>query len=843
MPQLPLVRPLLLLLSIAAPGPAAAAAIADLSDEQVRRFLEEGPALLLPSAERAELGAAPPDQRRGRIAAFLARDPVPETPDNELALGLERRRMRVAAEHLSPFDDRGRIVFLRGAPDERRQVECAETYRQLELWRWGAEPGARWAVFFRPAVGRHHRLWRPTDSKRVLYTDEMQYLLDQVEELRRQFGVRVRGKRPDLFFCKDAKELDRITGVDGLTGFKQDRMKDADADALLAPPADLAAWAREAAATRLAGDAVELPGPELRVSFPARRDQRLVVRLRLDVPASSALQPVESGGGKEMRFAVFGSIDRPDGVFEQFRNRFLFAPPAPGAPAILIVERALRPNERFVVRLEVREESSGRVAFLERGFTVPAEPVPGPEPVPAGAVAGLDLGLTRLEGRDSIVLLPPTQDVVFGLFRADAIVVGERIRRVVFSLDGKPQFTRTGPPWSAELRLPNIPRETIVRAEALDSGGAVIAVDEVLLNEPQSEARVRLLEPPRGKRATGRVRARAAVVVPEGRRVERVEFKLNDEVVARLEQPPWEATVDVAPDADLAYLTVTAFYDDGMHVEDFRVLNSTDFVEEVEVDLVELYATVLDGAGNPVGGLEAEDFEVRDNGRPQAVQRFEMVRELPLTLGLVLDTSGSMREALVEAKLAATDFLAGVMTPRDRCFAVAFAERPAMLMPLTSDAHALETAFRDLPALGATSLHDALVYALYQFRGVRGRKAMVLLSDGDDTSSLVPWEDSLAFAERSGVAIYTVGLDVGSGSFGIRRKLEKLASETGGRTYFVERASELAGVYAQIDRELRSQYLLAFSPDPPAKEGERHALEVKVRGGKGKARAARGYTP
>jgi VWFA-related protein len=220
-----------------------------------------------------------------------------------------------------------------------------------------------------------------------------------------------------------------------------------------------------------------------------------------------------------------------------------------------------------------------------------------------------------------------------------------------------------------------------------------------------------------------------------------------------------------------------------------------------------------------------------------------MVRELPLTLGLVLDTSGSMREALVEAKLAAADFLAGVMTPRDRCFAVAFAERPAMLMPLTSDAHALETAFRDLPALGATSLHDALVYALYQFRGVRGRKAMVLLSDGDDTSSLVPWEDSLAFAERSGVAIYTVGLDVGSGSFGIRRKLEKLASETGGRTYFVEKASELAGVYAQIDRELRSQYLLAFSPDPPAKEGERHALEVKVRGGKGKARAARGYTP
>ena len=339
------------------------------------------------------------------------------------------------------------------------------------------------------------------------------------------------------------------------------------------------------------------------------------------------------------------------------------------------------------------------------------------------------------------------------------------------------------------------------------------------------------------------MRARAAVVVPEGRRVERVEFRLNDELVESLPRPPWETVVDVAPGAELSYLTVTAFYDDGSHVEDFRVLDAVDFVEEVEVELVEVYATVLDSDGNPVGGLGAADFEVRDNGRAQAIQRFEHVSGLPLTLGLALDTSGSMKEALAEAKLAATAFLAGVMSPRDRCFAVAFAERPALLMPLTSDAHALETAFRDLPALGNTSLHDALVYSLYQFRGVRGRKAMVLLSDGDDTSSLVPWEDAVAFAERSGVAIYTVGLDVGSGSLGIRRKLEKLASETGGRTWFVEKASELAGVYEQIDRELRSQYLLAFSPDPPAREGERHGLEVRVLGGKGKARAARGYTP
>jgi len=174
---------------------------------------------------------------------------------------------------------------------------------------------------------------------------------------------------------------------------------------------------------------------------------------------------------------------------------------------------------------------------------------------------------------------------------------------------------------------------------------------------------------------------------------------------------------------------------------------------------------------------------------------------------------------------------------------VGFAQRPSLLMPLTSDAMAVEAAFRDLPAIGNTSLHDALVYSLYQFRGIRGRKALVLLSDGDDSSSLVTFEDALAFAQRSGVAIYTIGLDIGKLSLGIRDKLDRLATETGGRTFYIERADELASVYGEIERELRSQYFLAFAPDPAPKEGERHTLDVEARGGKLKARAARGYTP
>jgi Ca-activated chloride channel family protein len=819
--------------SPAPPAPAAEPA------EAARQFFEEGPALLVPEAERQRLAAAPEAERIAFARDFLARDPLPETPDNELVAAIAARRRRMAAEKLSPFDDRGRLIFLHGPPTDRHQVECATAFVPIEVWTWGQGAQARQVVLYRPSVDRHFRRWLPTDSKRPLYSEEMEYLIEQVEELRRM-GARIRGKRPDLAFCDDAALLDRVTGVRGLHDFEPGRMRDADVEARFAPPADLAAWARAALAESTAGEPPALPAPEVAVSYPARRDQRLVARLRLDLPPDS-LVAAEAGSGREMRVALTGTIERPDGIFEEFRTRFVFAPPAPGTPVVLLVERALRPQERFVARLEVRDETSGKVAWLSRELAVPAEPTAEPEPAPAGAVVGQDLGLSRLTGRDSLVLLPPTSDVVFGLYRADAIVVGDRIRKVVFYLDGKPQFTRSAPPWSAELRLPNIPREALVRAEGQDESGAVVAADEVLLNEPQGEARVRLLEPPRGRKLSGEVRARAAVVVPEGRRVERVEFKVNDAVVATLERPPWETRITVPGGTELAYLTVSALYDDGTRVEDFRVLNSTEFFEQVEVDLVELFVTVTDRDGQLVENLTAADFSLRDNDRAQEISKFELVRELPLTVGLVLDTSGSMAERLAEAKRAASDFLANVITPKDRCFAVGFAERPALLMPITSDARGIEVSFRELPAIGATSLHDALVFSLYQMRGVRGRRALVLLSDGDDTSSLVPWQDAMSYAQRAGVAIYAIGLDIGAGSLGVRRKLENLAAETGGRALFVERASDLAGAYETIERELRSQYFLAFAPQPAPKEGERHELEVEVRGGH-RVRTARGYT-
>lgn len=823
------------------PAPAVAVASpAEMEREEVRQFLDEGPGLLLPTDERERLAAAPVEEALAAARQFLARDPVPETAENELVQAVERRRRVVYGESITLRDDRGRLLFLLGAPREREKVECGETFRPLELWSYGPVEAPRTVVLVKPKPDRYYIAWRPTESKRTLYTEGMEYYLEQWDELR----GRVSGKRPDLQMCKATKSIDQITGVAGLFGFAAQRMTDAQVEAFFAPPKDLAVWAR-AALAEAAPEGEPLPVASSTISFPERRDQRLLVRLRVELPAGVGLGVAEEKSGREARLSLAGSIEAAGAPFEEFRNRFILPPPQEDQPILLIGERSLRSGGPYVVQLELRDEVSGRIAFLARGFEVPREPVPEPATAPPGAqvVIGEETGLTRARARDALLLLPPTSDVVFGLWRAEVLVVGEKIQKVAFYVDGQRSLVRASPPWSAELRLPNLPSEIVVRAEGLDEQGTVVAADEVLLNEPQGAASVRLLAPGRGQRVSGRIRARAAVVVPEGKRLEVVEFRLNNELLASLTQPPFETLVDVPPPGEPAYLTVSAIYLDGTRVEDFRILNGPQFLEQIQVDLVELYTSVLDREGHPVDGLAAEDFTILDRGRPQKVERFEQVRDLPLSVGIVLDTSGSMRESIGEAKHAAADFLAAVVRPTDRCFAVGFSARPRLLMPLTPDAHAVEVAFRDLPAFGETALHDALVFSLYQLRGIRSRKALVVLSDGDDNSSLVGYQDALEFARRSGASIYTIGLDIGGASVGVRGKLEKLAEETGGRAYFVGRADELANAYAAIERELRSQYLVAFAPDPPGKSGEFSPIEVKVQGGRLKVRAPRGYYP
>jgi VWFA-related protein len=872
------------LLPAATPARAAEEDAVLLWPEEQRAFLQDGPGLLLTAEQREALLALDEAGREAFIRDFLARDPLPATPDNELAAAIERRRALAAAEFLSPRDVRARLLFLNGEPAERLLVDCGNAYKPLEIWGYPAgldergEPRRRELVVYRFKPGQGYRLWTPIDGKRALYAPEMEYWLEQLEELR----GRIRAVRFDKQVCPEAVRVDRATGVDGLFGFLPGRPTGPELERFLAAPEDLAAWAKAALAAAPAKPPPALLAAEgIELFFPDRRGQRLLARMLLVLPPGAAQastpgvepakseaagdkKPVPAGARQEesavpapapaappasdkpeLRLAVQGLLEQEGQAFEEFRVRYRLEPPGEGVPLALAMERALRPGGTFLLRLEVTDEVSGRKARLARGFKVPRAPQEQAQPaLPEQVVVALgeDLAELRIAGRDSLVLVPPEEDVVLGLWRAEALVTGARIEKVVFLVDGEVQLTRTRRPFTAEVRLAEFPSEQVVRAEGYDAAGELVASDELVINQPRGALKVTILEPPRGARASGRTRARAEIAVPDGRRLQAVEFRVNDQTVASLTRPPWQADVDVPAGEGIVYLSIVAVLDDGTRAEDTRFLNAPANLDNIDVTLVELYTTVTDRSGQPALGLGVADFEVLEAGKPQAITKFELVEDLPLSVGMVIDTSGSMVSSLVEAQRAAADFLRNVMTPRDHAFALSFADKPVLLMPPTDDVEGVIGTLHGLQAAGYTSLHDALVTSLYYFRGVRGQRALVLLSDGDDTASHTPFREALEYARRSGVAVYTIGLAVSPLSADIRRKLSMLSNETGGRSFFVEKAGQLVGVYEEIEKELRSRYYLAYTPSGAASGAGFRPVEVKVRNGL-KARTIRGYYP
>ncbi len=808
---------------------------------------------------------------------------------------------------------RAQLTFLDGAPAERAILDCGTAFKPIEVWTYksGADASGRAGsiVVYRPEPDEPFRAWTPNDGKRALYTAEMEYWLEQWEELH---GVV--GRRFDLQVCKQAQLIDRVTGIAGLTGKRGGggdsaaaaqhaygkRPGSQEGEGLLDPPGDLARWAREAAATPVGDLPAALAVRSLELQFPEWDGQRILARAIAEVVATgrvteerpaaatgtatggaasdTAPATAAAGAGKQfVGLTIEGAVENAGHIFESFRVRYRLPAPAAGQPVTLALDRPLRPRRAFVLRMKIRDDGNGAEAHVARGFVVPPHPITPPAALAAGGAGGAGgaaggagaasgtgagtglrpsmplgeqdraaqqrLGSQSLLQNDTVTLVPPEDDVVFGLWRAEALITGHQIVKVVFSVDDKPQFTRHSPPYSVELRLKRLPTEQVVKADGYDVQGRLISSDQLVLNQPHGGLAVAIQQPARGARPAGRIEAVAEVTVPSERRVELVEFRINDKLVAKVTRPPWTAAIDMPAQGDTVYLTVAAQLDDGTRAEDVRFLRSPSYVEELAVNLVELYTTVLDGSGQLARGLTADDFEVLENGQPQKIAKFELVENLPLTLGILIDTSGSMASSLGEAQRAAGGFLERMVRPGDRCFTLTFSDRPVLRMPLTDDPRAAAQSLERLQADGSTSIHDALVHSLFYYRGTHGQRALVLLSDGDDNTSQLTYDEALEYAKRSGVAIFTIGLKIPAHSLGIRRKLDRLGETTGGRVFYVSKAAELAGVYAEIERELRSRYLLAFQSGLQAGAAGYRQVEVKMRKPGLKARTARGYYP
>ena len=181
-----------------------------------------------------------------------------------------------------------------------------------------------------------------------------------------------------------------------------------------------------------------------------------------------------------------------------------------------------------------------------------------------------------------------------------------------------------------------------------------------------------------------------------------------------------------------------------------------------------------------------------------------------------------------------------VMRGSDKAFIVAFDSTPRVLQTWSSHSAELFAALAKMQARDQTALYDAIVYSLYNFTGVRGQRALVVVTDGKDTSSRFTYEQALEYAHRSGVPIYAIGIGIRDLDISTRFNLSRICTETGGNAFFIDPATDLASAYAEIADELRSQYIIGFYP--PEKSGSKwHEVSVQVDGGK--AKTVRGYYP
>jgi Ca-activated chloride channel homolog len=268
------------------------------------------------------------------------------------------------------------------------------------------------------------------------------------------------------------------------------------------------------------------------------------------------------------------------------------------------------------------------------------------------------------------------------------------------------------------------------------------------------------------------------------------------------------------------------------------------------IDIVSLNVTVTDGTNRYITDLEQNEFSVFEDGVKQELTFFNR-RPQPIALSLLLDSSASMEEKLSTLQSAAISFVKR-LKPNDLAQIIDFDSRVEIKQPFTSNQAELEKSIAQTSAGGSTSLHNAIYIALKELRKVKAvneedvrRQALIVFSDGEDTSSLVSFDEVLDVAKRSETAIYAIALrGVDTQTKGFREAefvLRTLAQETGGRAFFPVKLEDLNGVYSQIADELASQYTLGYTSKNVRRDGAWRRLVVQIARPSITPRTKRGY--
>ncbi len=761
-------------------------------------------------------------QREAFIARFWRqRDPRPETAENEF-LEEWRRRLTMAEEQFGGLDsDRARAMLLIGLPELILGDLCPELLRPLEAWYYPASesfPEGFFLFFLLPTAeaGGPIIQWAPDESSATLFES---------------ISTPAAGERRSWLIqrCTRGREADRA--LDLVIGWQD--LADA-GDVLPSPPEP---WVDEFLdrTTDLDPETPALTAA-LELRYPGQSGEKTVVQMEITIPSEVAVPTA----GDQSRFSLRldGEVLRRETLFDQFRFDFELPVLEIQDDAIpLAFQRDLLPGD-YTLILRLLDRVSGHAFRSEGPLHVPAPEATGPLPDDALAEANAILGT----GDHRIKILPLPEQLLTGRVRVEAQAMGGDIGKVSFVLNDRPVMSKTRPPYSLEIDLGHAPRLHWLEAIALDVGGQELARDRVPINAGPHRFSVRLVEPRSGERYIGSLRAAAEVHLPAGEELEKVDFYLNETRLASLYQPPFVQPLALPQNRRITYVRAVAYLVDGNATEDLVFVNAPKEMAHLRINMVELFTTVSDKKGQPVEGLTAEDFTVHEEGERQALHRFELVQDLSIHAGVILDASTSMQEELEEAVAGALEFFDGVIQPKDRAAVVVFNDEPVLKVPFTNSLEVLTEGLEDVESEGETVLYDTLVYALHYFAGIRGKRALVLLSDGEDSASSYSFAETLEFAQRSGVAIYTIALGLDRRQVESRNVLQRLARETGGGFFSIASARELEKIYAAIERELRSQYLLAYQSTHEV-GGDFRRVEVDVAADGLKVKTIPGYYP
>ncbi len=444
------------------------------------------------------------------------------------------------------------------------------------------------------------------------------------------------------------------------------------------------------------------------------------------------------------------------------------------------------------------------------------------------------------ETAGSVKIRNPRRDVAPNLFIID-VDAKPPVTRVEFWVEGKKIVVRNSPPYRAEVDLGAIPKRVEVKVIGYDKAGRYVDADAFIVNERQTPLEVKIT---RTITADGINQIKLSVQNPAAREIRSVVLYAGQKKIQEWLQPPYSVAIPPSKLAGADFIRAAVTDDTNYEASDLIFLNGDTYSETIDVNVVELPVSVTDRAGAPLAGLTREQFSVLEDGKVQTIATFNYASNLPIAVGVLMDRSGSMKPRMKDAREAAARFLTGIIKPGDRAFVGGFAFDSTNIAPFVGDQTLLKLQVDAIgEAEGGTSLYDAIVTGLYRFRNLQGRKALILITDGEDTTSRLPFDEMLTYARAARVPLYFIGIGMGFSDMSGTSKMKLLAAETGGVAFFVRGVKQLDETYKQLESDLRSQYLLTYNAGSSKTDVKYRGVEVRVNRPESHVRTIRGYIP